>query len=978
VDDEAGSGTRPCAYKAFISYNSADKDFAKWLHSNLESYRLPRSVAKQMEEEGKKPERLFPIFRDREEMTAGADLSSEIKNVLRDSEFLIVVCSPNSAKSRWVNEEVKEFRRLGRGKRILTIIAGGVPNASSIPGQEALECFPPALRLQVDEHGASLGPVTEPIAADARPESDGRYNAKLKIIAGIFGVQFDTLRRRDEEARRNRLVRNALTAAAVLVAIAGIIIFQLVRQNGLTRADLFYAQAQGALAQHDYARAEIAAAQSLSLSDTPRARETLLQAQMGGVQFVARSPQLASAEASAISHDGQMVATVERADEGPTITVAITSMRDNRVKWRIALPSTAGMPNSIAIDQDRNGERQAAIAWPEQNGRIFRAGIWALPAGRQATGFRELRVGQTMLGRHTKRIPSMDFDPTQDWIATCGEDGKLALWDLATPEPTLIWEQEGTHFPDVHGVAFSPDGALLGSAGGDYLAKIWLVAAMAGPNYRSGSPYRRHTLSPLWTLTGHSDSVFRIAFSPDGRHAATGGYDRTIRIWEFDGAAAADARGNPPRTTVTLNGNEGTIFALAYSNDGQLLVSGASDGGVDLWDARAGRLLDRFTPGQGIIRAVAAPSFEDRVTMAGEHGWTAFSVVGSQLLKRLWNGGATVGVTAFDPTGQFLAVSGGDDNGRIRVWDRNYRLVQLLDPQHAGENIDGIAFSPNGRWVAAGGGSGIIHIWERSGQNWMLLPSREGSPRHDGNIWGLCFDANSSSLYSSSQSPHARIRRWDTATWTLGGETPELADSVYALACDDRSGRLAAGDSRARITLYAMRDFRQIEQTTNVFQGELNVWSLSLASDLHAIASGNSDGKVWLWTPRDRAFAGTAPSQKKGTSDADAVANPTINSVAYNARYHWIAAGGVGPSVEIYDATTMAHLRSLRGHDGTIWWLSFDPSGTRLAYGGIDKIVRVVDLEAMQHLLSDAPSAILARSQRNTGLSIRDNEITAY
>jgi len=210
------------------------------------------------------------------------------------------------------------------------------------------------------------------------------------------------------------------------------------------------------------------------------------------------------------------------------------------------------------------------------------------------------------------------------------------------------------------------------------------------------------------------------------------------------------------------------------------------------------------------------------------------------------------------------------------------------------------------------------------------------------------------------------------------GETPELADSVYALVCDDRSGRLAAGDSRARITLYAMRDFRQIEQTTNVFQGELNVWSLSLASDLHAIASGNSDGRVWLWTPRDRAFAGAAPSQKRGTSEADAMANPTINSVAYNARYHWIAAGGVGPSVEIYDAATMAHLRSLRGHDGTIWWVSFDPAGTRLAYGGIDKIVRVVDLEAMQRLLSEAPSTILARSQRNTGFRVRDNEIAAY
>jgi len=978
MDDATNPANEPYTYKAFISYNSADKDFAKWLHGQLEAYRLPWSVTKQLEREGKKAGRLFPIFRDREEMTAGSDLNSEIKDILRDSEYLIVVCSPYSAKSHWVGEEIKEFRRLGRGKQILTIIAGGIPNASATPGQEALECFPPALRVEVDEHGAPLGPTTEPIAADARPEGDGRNNAKLKIIAGVIGVQFDALRRRDEEARRARLIRNGLAGTGLLVAIAAIIIVFLIRQNNLTAADLFYAQAEAALSQRDYAKAEFAAAQSLSLSDTPRTRETLLQAQLGGVRFVARSPKLAGAEATTISRDGRLVATVERTGEGAPVMVTVTSMRDSKALWQIALPSSAEMPNSIALDQLRNGERQIAVAWPEQKGTKFRVGVWALRANGQIGTFRELSTRQAMQGRHSKRIPSMDFDPAQDWIATCGEDGKLVLWDLSTPNPTLIWEQEGTHDPDVHGLAFSPDGMMLGSAGGDYLAKIWSVAAMTGPNYHAGVPYRPHTLEPIETLNGHSDSVFRIAFSADGHHAATGGYDRTIRIWEFDGIDVQGPKRKPSRTIATLNGNEGTIFALAYSQDGKLLVSGASDGGVDLWDGEAGRLLNRFTPGQGIIRAVAAPSFEEGVDMAGEQGWTAFSVVGSPVLKRLWNGGATVGVTAFDPTGQLLAASGGGDNGRIRVWDRDYRLVQLLDPSDEGENVDGIAFSPDGRWVAAGGSSGLIHVWDRGTKRWTLRPSEGGELKHDGYVWGLCFDAKSTFLYSSSQSPNARIKRWDTSSWLAIGETPRLEDSVYALACDDRSGSLVAGDSRARMRLYRMSDFKQMDETTNVFQGELNVWSLSLASDVHAIASGNSDGKVWLWTPNDPAWAVKAKGKKLGTSDADAMVNPTINSVAYNAKYHWIAAGGVGPSVEIYDATTMAHLRSLRGHDGTIWWLTFDPTGTRLAYGGLDKIVRVVDVEAMLRLFSEPPATILAASQHNTGLKVRDNQISPY
>lgn len=972
-------------YKGFISYNYRDKEFAQWLHRKLENYRIPKGLFTP-DGNADSPPKVKPIFRDREEMAAGYDLSSEIKAKLADSEYLIVVCSPHSANSRWVNEEIMEFRRQGRGQNILTVIAGGEPDATRVPGREHLECFPPALSARQDEDGRDLGPALVPIAADARPEGDGRNNALLKIIAGMLHVQYDQLRRRDAEAQRRQLINRVSLAAAIVLVIAGTIIFGLVRQNNIAKADLFAAQAQAALAQKDYARAEMAAAESLLYRDNRAARETLIQAQMGGVRFIARSPQLGadrqSAETAAVSRDGELAATVDAAASGGAKTILVTSTRDGSVLWRVVLPETAEMPNSITLDDLRGDNRRIAIAWPENEGHLFRAAVWELRTDVPASGFRELTVGDRKLGRHSKRIPAMAFDPVQEWIATCGEDGKLVLWDLSTAAPKLIWEQEDTHQPDVHGIAFSPDGKLLGSAGGDFAAAVWSVADLAGSGYTALAPYRGHHVDPIDKLVGHSDSVFAIAFNPDGKHIATGGYDRTIRIWEFDGEpGAGKAKRTPPKTVATLNGNEGTVFVLAYSTDGKLLVSGASDGGVDLWDSDA-KLMNRFTPAQGMIRAAAAPSFERGVYMAGEEGWTAYSITGSPVLKRLWNGGGTIAVAAFDAKGDYLAAAGGGNDGKVRIWDRSFQMVQALDPKTEEESIDGIAFSPDGRWIAAGGDHKLVHVWQRTATRWPLVKQLDQQSW----IWGLCFGGGGDYLFSSSQggeeaNEKPRIRRWKVADWTETNATPPLVDSVYALACDDRSHRVAAGDSRAQVALYDMDTLTKTESVVNVAQGELNVWSLAIAPDLHAIVSGNSDGRVGLWSPKDPVWGGNGELRKTGVSKedaADARVNPTINSVSYSPKYHLIAAGGVGPSVEIYDSRTMRRWGSLRGHDGTIWWVAFDPGGARLAYGGLDRILRVVDFDAMMQIFTERPATLESQARANTGLVVRDNAIRPY
>lgn len=202
------SPTEPSAvhrrYRAFLSYSHQDARWAEWLHLKLESYQVPKRLRDTPGAYGAVPERLFPIFRDREELSSSGSLGARLENALARSEALLVVCSPDAARSRWVNAEVRKFIDSGRSERIYCLIVDGEPNT----GDER-ECFPPALRT---------GPDMELVAADLRPNKDGRRLALQKLLAGLLGVDLDSLRRRDAQRHHRRML------FAVIASLSGMIL----------------------------------------------------------------------------------------------------------------------------------------------------------------------------------------------------------------------------------------------------------------------------------------------------------------------------------------------------------------------------------------------------------------------------------------------------------------------------------------------------------------------------------------------------------------------------------------------------------------------------------------------------------------------------------------------------------------------------------------------------------------------------------
>ena len=205
---------REIRYKAFISYSHQDRDWAAWLQRALETYRVPRRLVGSPGASGPVPARIAPVFRDREDLSSAADLSSTVREALAASESLVVICSPAAAASQWVGREIEHFQSLGRGDRILALIVDGNPEAREA-GQR---CFPEALLRGPD------GSEREPLAADARKWADGKLLAKLKLVSGILGIRLDDLRRRDMQRRQRTWMAamGAVTAIALVMAVLAV------------------------------------------------------------------------------------------------------------------------------------------------------------------------------------------------------------------------------------------------------------------------------------------------------------------------------------------------------------------------------------------------------------------------------------------------------------------------------------------------------------------------------------------------------------------------------------------------------------------------------------------------------------------------------------------------------------------------------------------------------------------------------------
>ncbi len=285
-------------YYAFISYRHSDnrvegRRWATWLHQAIETYEVPADIVGKTNQRGEEvPARIFPVFRDEEELPADSDLGRAVNEALDNSSTLIVLCSPRAADSLYVAREIDHFKKSGHADRIIAAIVDGEPNASLDVGKQAdgfppeAECFPQPLQFEYGPDGLPTEERAEPLAADFRVIVDGKpqegwtspeawrqnltaagnlsrsqinaevsaYTAQhhlmlLKVIAGILGVALGELTRRDQDyqlqlaRKRASVLRRWLVAVGLLAVIA------------IGAGSIAYIQQQEAISERDRAEA---------------------------------------------------------------------------------------------------------------------------------------------------------------------------------------------------------------------------------------------------------------------------------------------------------------------------------------------------------------------------------------------------------------------------------------------------------------------------------------------------------------------------------------------------------------------------------------------------------------------------------------------------------------------------------------------------------------------------------------------------
>ncbi len=205
-------------YDAFISYRHADLDkfVAENLHRELEAFRLPKSIAKKRPGQKNRIER---VFRDREELPLTSDINDPIMSALRDSEYLIVICSPRLRESMWCKKEIETFVELRGREHVMGVLIEGEP----------LQSFPDELlfrtekRVRPDGIEEEIRIPVEPLAADVRGKTKKEVKKLIpsevqRLCAGMFHLNYDDIRQRHREQKMKRILTASLIGGAICLA----------------------------------------------------------------------------------------------------------------------------------------------------------------------------------------------------------------------------------------------------------------------------------------------------------------------------------------------------------------------------------------------------------------------------------------------------------------------------------------------------------------------------------------------------------------------------------------------------------------------------------------------------------------------------------------------------------------------------------------------------------------------------------------
>jgi WD40 repeat protein len=472
------------------------------------------------------------------------------------------------------------------------------------------------------------------------------------------------------------------------------------------------------------------------------------------------------------------------------------------------------------------------------------------------------------------------------------------------------------HSDIVWGLAFSPDGRHLVSGSFDKTVKVWDVA--------DGRFALRHCFKEP------GERVFGVAVSRDGTRIAAAGGDHVVWVWDVE------RRGAEPRP---LRAHEDEVNGVAFSPDGTRLASASDDGKVLLWDLakpdQPPRVLEGHT---GIVWAVAFHADGKHLASAGSDGtvrvWDADTArkiaVFDEQRKRKYTGVVAV---AFNGDGTRL-ISGGAD-GAVMVWAasdgqwaRAPREPALTFVAHGG-GTTGLAFGPDDRFLLTGGGDNLVKVWRLTGTLTLAGPPRV-LRGHDAAVRAVAVSPDGTSFASASQD--GTVKLWDERTEQDPLGLAHQAKEVVALGFDRDGTRLAAAGKDGQVYIWSAGQTGPPLRLEAAFK-DRRVASLAFFPD-GRLATAGTDGEVKVWEFDAEPRVGFRHAKHRGK----------VNALAVSPDGQYLASCGGNHEVRLCTLGAKGAAHFVGEHDDPVQCLAFAGDGKVLASADKDGVIKIWDV----------------------------------